>query len=270
MDLPLPLSFVVAGGSVVGTEHRHALRNNQDGLALHAGHDVLVAVVTDGCSSGASSEVGARLGASWLAEAVPAAAGAWTAPEDVAREVTCGLLLYLREVARGLGHGEPLPRTVNEFFLFAFLVAVVRRDKAFVFGVGDGVYAVNGQAVALDPGQENAPPYTGYGLIGPMPAARVHHVSRTCALSSLVIATDGALDLLARATEPLVDGTLQGDLVPFTQEARYVQNPSLLQKRLVVIGERNKRLRDDTTVALIRRRCPGAAAENMEASWKPS
>ena len=78
MEPTLSASFAIAGGTVLGTEHRHALRNNQDALAFRETEDALIVVVTDGCSSGHSSEVGARLGAAWLAAAVPelAAAGA--------------------------------------------------------------------------------------------------------------------------------------------------------------------------------------------------
>lgn len=60
--------FEVAGGSVVGTAHGRIGRNNQDAWAVRAGPEGVVAIVADGCGSGGSSEVGARLGATLLAE----------------------------------------------------------------------------------------------------------------------------------------------------------------------------------------------------------
>ncbi len=58
MELP----FQIAAGSVTGQRHLAARRNNQDAFAWWSGRDGLVAVVCDGCSGGAHSEVGAKLG----------------------------------------------------------------------------------------------------------------------------------------------------------------------------------------------------------------
>ena len=63
--------FFATCGSVTGREHARLGRNNQDGVALAARDGLLVAVVTDGCSSGKWSEVGARLAARWLVEWTP-------------------------------------------------------------------------------------------------------------------------------------------------------------------------------------------------------
>ena len=65
---------------------------------------------------------------------------------------------------------------------------------------------------------------------------------------------DGASELVTRRSVPLADGTTVGGLVPFETEPRYVRNPSLLHKRLVVIGDRHRLLFDDTTLVLIRRK----------------
>ena len=55
--------FVALAGSVTGRDHLWAHRDGQDGFALVAKPDVTAVIVTDGCSSGRQSEVGARLGA---------------------------------------------------------------------------------------------------------------------------------------------------------------------------------------------------------------
>ena len=78
--------FEVAGGSVTGTAHGRAGRNNQDAWAVRSGPEGGVAIVADGCGSGESSEVGARLGAALLAE---------------------GLLRRLRGTDPALPFGEP-------------------------------------------------------------------------------------------------------------------------------------------------------------------
>lgn len=78
--------FEVAGGSVAGTTHARAGRNNQDAWAVRSGPEGCVAIVADGCGSGESTEAGARLGAALLAE---------------------GLLRRLREVDSAGPFGEP-------------------------------------------------------------------------------------------------------------------------------------------------------------------
>ena len=221
-----------------------------------------MAAVTDGCSSGRYSEVGARLGAAHLAGWVPqlwrTLGGCQAAPGDLARGATDALLAYLYTVSGGLKPGGPdaLPSVVGDYLLFGFLCAVVDRERAVVFGVGDGVYSVNGAVTVLDPGPENAPDYLAYRLLGVRGRriqARVHLTLPTAELASLVLGTDGLADLLARAAEPLKDGAPQGGLEQFEKGALYLKNPAQVHKRLAVIGELNRRLPDDTTLALIRR-----------------
>ncbi len=253
MSYPLPPSnFAALGGSVIGSDHRRALRNNQDGLAFASDDGFIVAVVTDGCSSGRASEVGARLGAAYLAartlDVAPRALDAQATASSVAAAVT----EWLDDVASAFGARRK--DAIADMLLFTFLVAVVGPTRAFVFGVGDGVVSLNGLTLALDAGPDNAPAYAAYGLLGAAPPPIVHVDVPTPLVRSLAIATDGALDLLARADEALDGGAPQRGLDQFEDDPVYLKNPSLLQKRLVVIGERNARLRDDTTVALVRRR----------------
>ena len=254
MDTRFEEAFVMAAGSVVGSAHRTVLRNNQDAFAMHATSDAYVVVVTDGCSQGRASEVGAKLGAAWLSRALPKLARDVPDPATLAQAASTGLLTYLGEVARGIADPETFASTVHEHLLFTFLAAIVRQEDAVVFGIGDGVFAIDGDVVALDPGPENAPPYVAYGLLGTAVAPRLHLACSTRAMTSLLVATDGALDVIEHSEKPVSDGTIQGGLDRFGSDPRYAANPSLLQKRLVVLGDRQGRLHDDTTVAVIRRK----------------
>src|SRR5688500_6106695 len=60
----------VAAASVIGREHRRLDRACQDAFAIRQGERGVVAVVCDGCGSGAHSELGARLGANLVARCV--------------------------------------------------------------------------------------------------------------------------------------------------------------------------------------------------------
>lgn len=248
MTLTEDVAAVAAMGGVVGREHRRVGRDGQDGHAAVVTPRLAVAVVTDGCSSGQASEVGARLFAGVLVRLVEhhvrAAEGALV-PDAIARAVTEDLVRRLATVLALLAEDEApeAARAVERFLLFGFLVAVITDDVAFVFGVGDGVVVTEDEVVVLDPGPENAPPYAAYALLAPeaAPEPRVHVVREAPGKPTrfLAVATDGlaALD--------------RGELVALAGDARLAKNPSLLAKRLRVLEHR---FQDDATMAVLLRR----------------
>lgn len=248
-------NFVALAGGVTGRDHRRAERDGQDGHAVVATDDVVAAVVTDGCSSGRSSEIGARLGAAWIATLVEQRfrgrgrheGGPGDDARAAAAEVADDLLARLEVLARSLDPaGEVSRARVGEALLFGFLAAVVTPAITIVFGIGDGIVLVDGALTVLDPGPENAPPYVAYGLLGTRMTTttrtrmRVHFVGPTAGVRLVTVATDGLV--------PLGDA-----LATLAADPRYERNPSLLRKRLVVLSDRGT-FSDDATVAVVRRR----------------
>lgn len=225
-----------ATGGIGGSAHARRGQDGQDGVAVVAAAERIVVVVTDGCSSGARSELGARLGARWLA--VLAARGFDPArPAASSRSVTEALVRRLAVLARSLStQGRIEPGVVDEALLFGFLVAVVTTETAAVFGVGDGIVSVDGVTTVLDPGPENAPRYVGYALVGGDATPEVHVAGPA---EVVTIATDGVAPLAARLPELAAD-------------PRLFANRSLLTKRLRVLG-RQIPLDDDATLAIVRR-----------------
>ena len=123
--------FAWFAGSVVGGEHLRCYRNNQDGLAVSCNNNVLVAVVTDGCSSGKCNEVGAKLAALWLSQRIPQQAAALEEQEIplFVEKLTKELLQFLKSNLDALCLGEDAAAEVlHHFFLFTFLVALVTRQ----------------------------------------------------------------------------------------------------------------------------------------------
>src|SRR4051812_15636000 len=117
--------FALAAGSVTGRDHRRAERDGQDGHALVVSDDVVAAIVTDGCSSGRTSEIGARIGAAWLATLV-AQEFRLRDPADAVSAVARGLLVRLEVLARSLdARGDVNASRIDELLLFGFLAAVV-------------------------------------------------------------------------------------------------------------------------------------------------
>lgn len=232
-------SYAVTTASVVGRDHARLFRNNQDGVAARLDGGVAVAVVTDGCGSGASSEVGARLGARYLAQVIPPLAREVGVGPVLAERACAALVEWMRSVVQPFA---PLAATVQDQWLFTVLCAVMDAEKALVFGVGDGAWAADGVGVLLDAGLANAPDYLGYQLVpdavekgtvplsgwkgGLSPFPVVHFVG---AATTLLIATDGLTDL--SVDEPLL-----------------WKNPFALERKLRVRAGH-----DDATVAILKR-----------------
>lgn len=237
---------VAAVGSVVGSDHVAAFRDNQDGCAARRGYGWSVVVVTDGCGSAPRSEIGAKLGAVFLARAAVARLARLT-PRAACDAIHGDLVSSLAATARALGGGAARARDVlADAFLFSWLCAAVGPTRAVVLGQGDGAFAVDGEVTQLDPGPANAPSYAAYALTSGDLARPVLHVDRPAVrVASLVVATDGAAGLLGRG-RPL------GDLVA---SGRLAKNPSLLVKALRV-AQRGGGARDDATAGAIVRGAP--------------
>jgi hypothetical protein len=249
--------WCVAGGSVTGQEHVRLGRNNQDGLAANLAGAPRVLVLTDGCSSGRASEVGARFGAAWLAARLPL----WVKRQRqrgltwqaVAESTTRALCRALGGLARSLHPADVIePGTVADFFLFTFLVAVVADDATCVFGIGDGMFSINGERIVLSAGEGNAPSYTAYRLLptlAPDVVPTVHALVPTATLKALVLGSDGAQALL-----PVAAG--RDRWAELEQAAPTQSNPYWLERRLRVFARERglPPLADDTSVLMLYRR----------------
>lgn len=250
--------FTCVGGLVQGRDHRRMLRDGQDGLAAREGEHGLGLAVTDGCGSASHSEVGARLGAAWLAARAPAVLEEH--PSTFAEELSNGLSRFLETVVRELEGTRDRVTIVGEMFLFSFVCAVVTSERVIVVGRGDGLVEHNATRTCLTAGDDNAPDYLGYELTLPRersarapssrPATerdtRGTHVlvdARTDDLRSLVLATDGLFPLADRPDElaALRDGALAA------------KSPAWLVRRLRVLADRGP-LRDDAAVIALGRR----------------
>ena len=232
--------FAVCGGTVAGRHHVHAGRNNQDAFAFKRTPGGLFAVVCDGCSSGAHSEVGARVGAQLLVQAVASSGARGATGEDA-------VLAELSRLAEAMSGESPgsagFTEVVAESFLFTVVGVALLEDRAFSFALGDGALAVNGEKQLLGPFPGNEPPYLAYSLCGKEPsltsrwALEVKQLPDPSEIRSLALATDGAAEL---------------DLAPFLADPRVLTNPDMV-RRLLWQQARARRLDDDATVVVIRR-----------------
>jgi hypothetical protein len=271
--------FEIAGGTVAGTDHLAAGRPNQDAYAFRAEGGCLAAVVCDGCGSGARSEVGAALGARLVTEQVLGALrrGGDVASPDTWEAVRRGVLAPLRELARGMG--GRLAEVVSTYLLFTVVGLAATGEAACAFSLGDGLIALGDELVQLGPFPGNEPPYLAYGLLdrppgGEAPRFTVHRTVPASAIQTALLATDGALDLLASSSRALPGGGGEvGPLSRFWEDDRMFRNPDAVRRRLALINRSVTRpvwkeerlvresglLRDDTTLVVVRKARPGRA-----------
>lgn len=279
----------VAGGSVRGTRHRHADTANQDAFHWEASGRVSVALVTDGCSSGSHSEVGARLGARLLARAFLAecagrtGAAPWQpgsgAAEFLAR-VQSRLLASFLGVAGAMG--GPSRELLDDWFLFAAVAALRTPQRTLVACFGDGVAALNGE-LRVVASEGNRPRYPLYGLLRePEPEAAFPGETLwdvpTAEVGTILLGTDGAADLAAAEARTL-PGSAEpvGPLAQFWSDDRYFRNPDRLRRRLALANrdrqhvdwetgrvQRDAGLLPDDTTLVVLRRAPGPVREAEE------
>jgi hypothetical protein len=270
-------AFEVVSGSITGRDHVHALRNNQDALAVVETPEHIVAVVCDGCSSGRFSEVGAHLGARLIAQEILRNLPDYSAVGIVDRVELArqNVLNQLRVLVDAMG--ESRSKTVNDYFLFTVVALIIDPDVTLVMSIGDGVFAVNGEFCSIGPFANNAPPYLAYELTGSTLTDQNPDLLRftyTCfipteALSSVMIGTDGVREL-ADASDRSLPGKSEsvGPISQFWQEDRFFKNPFTLGRRLNLINPTQPQVRivdgalqrhegllpDDTTMVVVRRR----------------
>jgi Protein phosphatase 2C len=235
----------MAAASVIGARHQRAGRNGQDAAVVVTGEGVAIAVVCDGCSSGASSEVGARLGAMVFAQKLRARleAGECVRERSVWEATRAEVAALL---ATAIGTNKIIDaRDVHDHLLFTIVAAAITHEGAAVWALGDGAYAVDAHTCVLGPFTNNEPPYLAYDLLGTAATAHFEVFDRA---ARIVLATDGIEDLerdfgvfaapelvahpdgLRRRLSQLARGDDRIDW----REQRVIRTPALLQDDLAI------------------------------------
>ena len=253
-------SFEYAIGTIIGRNHVLAGKNNQDAYRVVSNEKFIIAAVCDGCGSGKHSEVGAKLGARIVTEAIADLLNQSPNQDTEISEtefwdfVKINLLQKLKDfVAIAIGDLE----FVNDYLLFTIVGAVITPNKTVTFSMGDGAIAINGKLNQIPAYPNNAPPYLAYGLYKPEAINfEIRDRLPTSELEFLLIATDGIDDLVKVE-----------DINQFWQEDRYFKNPDAIRRKLAMLNreeakpdwhkremvKRSGVLSDDTSLVVIRR-----------------
>lgn len=245
------MSFEIAKASIPGSDHtmpgKPLKKNNQDACFTYQDARFTIAIVSDGCGSGVSSEVGSQIGVRILGEILRQALTrnvvlSW-------ERIRIELLSQISVMARAMG--QSLSAVIGDFFLFSLVGVLVTDTETTVFYCGDGLYGVNGDNVYIGPFPNNAPPYLSYGLLGEIVPRFETVVYPISAVETIVLGTDG-VDYIPE---------LEVKLSEWLQTDAVFSNPDVLRRRLALLNlEKIEEgilkpgpLKDDTTLILLRK-----------------
>lgn len=212
--------MAAAAAAITGARHLRVARNGQDATALWVGDGGAAVVVCDGCGSGASSEVGARLGASLAIHAIAGLLAKGEPPSTLWAAVRAHIAGALASVVEQMAGDRA--NAIRDHFLFTIVAAAITRHEAAVWMLGDGAYLLGGRTHVAGPFDGNQPPYLAYDLLG---AATPAHLA-VGPVGPVVVATDGGADL---------------DLARFATR-RFVDHPDALRRHLAVLARGTERL----------------------------
>lgn len=267
-------SFELAGGSVIGRDHRAVGKNNQDSFYWESEGEVVVGFVADGCGDSIDSphsEVGSQIAVHLVTKTIldnlrrPRAIDSQRFWDKVLYETA----FQIRTIAAGMG--KSLSEAVRQHFLFTLVGVVITPETTVFVSLGDGVVAINGTVSVLGPYPNNMPPYLGYNLVETsidpnLTKFFVLETLKTATLESFLIGSDGVSDLASLADKQMPGREeLVGSIEQFWTDDRVFGNPQTITRRLRLIADEKiltvsgqvlrypGLLRDDTTMIVGRR-----------------
>ena len=280
--------FEVAGGTIIGRNHKETNKNNQDAFFWEVKNEVIAAVVCDGCSAGKTSEIGAKLSSKFIARLLTkktflfknrkmanCTGGEFPFWDWIRYDIS----LWLFDIAQKIGYS--LEAVIKDYFLFSIIGALITREETVLFSLGDGLIIVNGEVIQIGPFPNNEPPYIAYNLIDSsfsttnpeLLTFQIHRLMLTRDIKSILIGSDGIADLIKKE-KSIVPGKIEevGPISQFWENNRYFSNPDMIRRKLALINRdhvkiirdkqsmvsdikrENGLLTDDTTFVVIRRK----------------
>lgn len=163
--------FTVKTGKVIGRSHIFSGRNCQDSLKQSSievnGQTYLVGWISDGCSEGAYSEVGANLATEFLLRQTLEFIRAGIHLDIISLFLFEDLLAFLKTNLNSQPLFSPREQSVyvQDFLLFTLVGYIIGPKSTLVMAYGDGLIIINDLVNKRDFNDES--PYPGYLLIDP-------------------------------------------------------------------------------------------------------
>lgn len=180
-------TVALAGASTLGRDHAALRRSSQDAFAYGSRGDVAWGVVSDGCGSGAHSEVGAGLAAALLNAAMERFLITGISILEVPELAVSALVESLEKLGNAMNEARKL-ELLTDHLLATVVGFCVRGDEGAAFWCGDGAVVLGEEILVLE--AENAPDYPAYRLLGRTAPVAVRPFSLGDA-RRVAVATDG-------------------------------------------------------------------------------
>jgi len=252
--------FRIAGGTVLGRNHKDIGKNNQDFYTWDIQeNEYIIGLVCDGCSSGMYSEVGANLGAKIIRKAVCKHSNWLTMMSGKTvefLELVRHFSLTEIHVEATILSKESIVPVIQNYFLFTVIGFIMTNDKTIVFSIGDGVAIVNGQKYTIGPFANNAPPYMAYTTIKDAVKNyneddqhfKIIKEMNTCDVESILIGTDGITDL-CNAENLKYPGREEkiGPISNFWSDASYFSCQDKIRRKLNLMNRDVIKIAEDDT-----------------------
>lgn len=183
--------WAVVGAGVVGRDHRAVGRGGQDAWVAGERGELAWGVVSDGCGSGARSEVGAALTVAHLGAVLPRLLASDASLDDVPSRAIGELVEALASIRAAVEGDEAGPEFVHAHLLATVVAFAIRGDAGIVFWQGDGAFLVDDELVVLD--EDDRPTYPAYAAVAGPHARRPVGWRRfeARAPTRVAVATDG-------------------------------------------------------------------------------
>src|SRR3989344_937542 len=243
-------SFVLRVGQVSGRDHIFSKINCQDAYAslqIKLGDGVYnIGVISDGCSEGKNSEVGAKLACSFSVSNISRLLEQKVYLGKIPFLLFKNQITFLRRVINQYKFSSYPDRLefIKNHLLFTQIGFIQGYENTIVFAYGDGLVTVNNNVDFRDQGE--APYYPAYHLIdkrllsdaSEIPESFDSFVVKTKDIQKLAIGTDAW-----RAEKDLI-------LSGYIWEN---QHESALQRKMNVWSTRQRRFQDDATLITLER-----------------
>lgn len=221
----------VRAGQIIGRDHMARQANTQDSFAIAQQNGYVVGVVCDGCGSGISSEVGAKLAAQYIVTQAKSMLDVGMSPDSVVKALYPSVVRFLGYLVAGM---QPIDHIdfIHHHLLFTVVGVIASDEQTLVFSAGDGIIAIDDRVTQIN--QNNTPAYIAYNLLDQatlrsfeMPTAfELCHVDDW---NQIAIATDG----------------FEPELLP---DVWNMKHPRGLQRKLNVWSNMERRFRDDVAI----------------------
>lgn len=231
-------SASITGRNHMGTGDVVLGGNNQDALLAVIRSDYGMVIVCDGCSQGKHSEVGSKIMVRAIARAFEQHRDLGE-PEAILQAVQKSVVARLNFYTTTLSlEAEPREKVVRDYFLSTVVGFFFTEDRAFFFGLGDGVYGHDGKLTVVEPAEDNHPIYLGYHLFPKWPedipksGLKVYEILDHLP-DSIFIASDGVNDLM-ELKDKSFPGTGEeiGEINRLWEDPKYFENPDALTLEL--------------------------------------